>query len=308
MTRALQKETKEQREQRIKNQRDGRELSRTRRVFKKRNDESSPEVRKLLSRFVDLQKNIDRELRRKEPDEKKIKIWQKGQDDLDRQIKALSHSGEKRHVIDLTDRFRELGVDYAQWGKHSGDRVVELWHGRNVKHGYVDLSQETKDFLKANFDISFRNDDFKQTHICFNLNQTKRTADAEVPGNLIRLVAEQSGEPRTVVECVYRALVEICRKSLREKRRAVLHGLCSISVKYKPESEYFKEENRTQIPDKSPAKNVLRARVTKDLHNWVGGNVPVEPLPKVEKQGKKKRRKKTKYKSVHEEQKEFHIA
>jgi hypothetical protein len=257
--------------------------------------------------------------------------------------KVLRKKDEKKHYIELCNRFHIMGVDYAKYGKDSYAKLVEIWDGKVLDP--LSLSDDSWKFLKENFVFSFVKDDYGRTHIRFKNDEFDRGITPT--GKIIKNLIKESGQPYSAVSEVYSALVSLCKKSLVKHRKFVLPELGRFSVKYKRTigNQYedvfvaacnpcakdgdlwlYKDvekirkcevcgeikscrgiQKRVSLPE-IPAKNRLRLSPSKSLRTWTAETLKVAPPVKRSKEDKKKRRhRKKKYRSAFDDQKEFHI-
>jgi nucleoid DNA-binding protein len=225
--------------------------------------------------------------------------------------KLLRKEEEKQHHIFLMNVFREFGIDYATLGKGSYARLQELWEGRKAVD--LPLTNTARDFLKQNFDVTYIKDDFNQARLHFDLSQHNQKESPNLPDRLIKHLAEESGEPRSVVKKVYESLVRLCKDGLSSpKRRLNLPKLGRLSLRYRPATEKHEGHNpktgEKLIIAARPPHNVLRFSPAKSLKLWAQDVEAIPPPKKQPAKKQKKRKHHKKYKSVFDEQKEFHIA
>lgn len=221
--------------------------------------------------------------------------------------KLLKQEDEKARLLKLVNVFQEFGIDYLVDGKNSFNRLREIWDKRKVVD--MPLSPEASDFLKTNFRAVFIKDSFGEFRIHFVVEDETsiRRENHNISDKFLKKLADESGVGLWNTKEVYKALVELCRKSLRnEKRRFILPELGRFSVRYVAPSEAHEGRNpktgeKLTIVARSE-RNRLRFSPSKTLKAWVNENIAVVKPVKHRKDEKKKKRKK-RVKSHFDEQK-----
>lgn len=226
---------------------------------------------------------------------------------------AIREKDEKEHLIRITNIFTQFDIPYLQLKKAGQDPFKALqsnWHGRQFYQNEISL--EAWNFLKENFKFNLRLDDYGRTRIHFFPHESVAFDERlDRLGSLLHRLVVRSQQPASSVRAVYDGLIEECRSSLAKKRRFRLPGLGYCSVRYRPaqatrEGHNPKTGEVIQIPGQ-PEHNYLRFSPSRRLRDWVAENVPVAKPKKHKVKAEKKRRRRKKYRSVHEEQTEFHI-
>jgi nucleoid DNA-binding protein len=237
---------------------------------------------------------------------------QKAQKEERQDHRRLRKEDEKRALIELTNTFRFFGVDYLTFGQYSYDRLREIWEDQRVDNRV--FPDEMKKFLHDNFRVEYRKDDFGHTRINFRALQyfPANPERANVPDSLLRRLIKESGQPYSVVNSVYNALVTLCKKGLTKKHRFTLPTLGRFSIRYMSASaEHTGRNPKTgealTIPAK-PAHNRVRFSPAKELKLWAQDLEVVAPVKKRKHKEEKKRKHRKKFKSHFSEQKHFHIA
>lgn len=253
--------------------------------------------------------------------------------------RLLRDKDERKHFVKLARMFGIFGVNYPELQQRSFDELREMYDGKRIED--LDLNDEKSKFLQENFEFHFMKDYWGYVRIYFTAPRKQEDKDdITIPSKLVRLLAKESGQPRTVANAVYLALIEVCKRRLKRKRKILLPGLGRFSVLYRKPVQgeetfntipacancsnngtlhvmddapqiakcnvCFKEAECRLIKTDStfpikPAYNRLRMTPSKLLRTWAMENIEVVPPAKPRKP-KEKRKRRKKVKSYFEEQ------
>lgn len=195
--------------------------------------------------------------------------------------RARFHKGEAQNDVQLANLYQSLGIPYTGDFHDCFKQIPKLWEGR--KYSDVrNLPEETREFLKANFNCVVKNKENLYLSTIHFVNSQEESM------KLTSEIAEKCGHPRKVVKEVLDSLVTQIHDSLARDRGIRLPEIGKISVKFRPAKPKRKGRNpfngKEMTFKAKPASNKLRFSPAKSLKEFALKKIKV-----VAPHGKKKK-------------------